>query len=193
MTTTSVPNTSLPGAHANADAWRGFEPGEWTRGIDVRDFIQRNYTPYEGDAAFLAGPTERTTKVWARLSSMFPEEIERGIYDVDAHTPSTITSHAPGYIDRELEIIVGLQTDAPLRRAIMPNGGWWMVAGALETYGYEPDKAVEKIFTTYRKTHNDGVFDVYPSNVRKARSSHIITGLPDAYGRGRIIGDYRRV
>jgi len=193
MTTTSVPNTSLPGAHANADAWRGFEPGEWTRGIDVRDFIQRNYTPYEGDAAFLAGPTERTTKVWARLSSMFPEERERGIYDVDVHTPSTITSHAPGYIDRELELVVGLQTDAPLRRAIMPNGGWRMVANALKTYGYEPDPVVEKIFTTYRKTHNDGVFDVYPSNVRKARSSHIITGLPDAYGRGRIIGDYRRV
>jgi formate C-acetyltransferase len=193
MTTTSVPNTSLPGAHANADAWRGFEPGEWTRGIDVRDFIQRNYTPYEGDAAFLAGPTDRTTKVWARLSSMFPEERERGIYDVDVHTPSTITSHAPGYIDRELELVVGLQTDAPLRRAIMPNGGWRMVANALKTYGYEPDPVVEKIFTTYRKTHNDGVFDVYPSNVRKARSSHIITGLPDAYGRGRIIGDYRRV
>ncbi|MDQ2624172.1 MAG: formate acetyltransferase, partial [Actinomycetota bacterium] len=192
MTTTSVPTHSLheePTTHA----WRGFEPGSWTHGIDVRDFIQRNYTPYEGDSAFLAGATPRTEKVWARLSSMFPEEIERGIYDVDAHTPSTITSHAPGYIDRDLEIIVGLQTDAPLRRAIMPNGGWRMVAGALETYGYEPDETVKKIFTTYRKTHNDGVFDVYPADVRKARSSHIITGLPDAYGRGRIIGDYRRV
>jgi len=193
MTTTSVPPTSLPETSATADAWRGFEPGDWSHGVDVRDFIQRNYTPYEGDSQFLAGATPRTEKVWARLSSMFPEERERGIYDVDTHTPSTITSHAPGYIDRELEIIVGLQTDAPLRRAIMPNGGWRMVAGALETYGYEPDETVKKIFTTYRKTHNDGVFDVYPPDVRKARSSHIITGLPDAYGRGRIIGDYRRV
>jgi len=193
MTTTSVPTTSLHEESATTDAWRGFEPGDWSRGIDVRDFIQRNYTPYEGDATFLAGATPRTEKVWARLSSMFPEERERGVYDVDAHTPSTITSHAPGYIDRDLEIIVGLQTDAPLRRAIMPNGGWRMVAGALETYGYEPDETVKKIFTTYRKTHNDGVFDAYPADVRKARSSHIITGLPDAYGRGRIIGDYRRV
>jgi len=193
MTTTSVPPTSLPETSATTDAWRGFEPGDWSHGVDVRDFIQRNYTPYEGDSQFLAGATPRTEKVWARLSSMFPEERERGIYDVDTHTPSTITSHAPGYIDRELEIIVGLQTDAPLRRAIMPNGGWRMVAGALETYGYEPDETVKKIFTTYRKTHNDGVFDVYPPDVRKARSSHIITGLPDAYGRGRIIGDYRRV
>ncbi len=193
MTTTSVPPTSLPETTSQVDPWRGFEPGEWTRKVDVRDFIQRNYTPYEGDASFLAGPTPRTEKVWAKLSSMFPDERERGVYDVDASTPSTITSHAPGYIDRDLEIIVGLQTDAPLRRAIMPNGGWRMVANALKTYGYEPDPVVEKIFTTYRKTHNDGVFDVYPPDVRKARSAHIITGLPDAYGRGRIIGDYRRV
>ena len=124
---------------------------------------------------------------------MFPEERAKGVYDVDPHTPSTITSHAPGYIDKDKDLIVGLQTDAPLKRAIMPNGGYRMVENALTTYGYEPDEAVRDIFTKYRKTHNDGVFDAYPSDVRKARSAHLITGLPDAYGRGRIIGDYRRV
>ena len=175
------------------EAWHGFVPGPWSEQIDVRDFIQRNYTPYTGDAAFLAGPTARTTGIWARLLEMFPAEREKGVYDVDAHTPSTITSHAPGYIDQASELIVGLQTDAPLKRAIMPNGGYRMVENALKTYGYEPDVDVRKIFTTYRKTHNDGVFDVYPPDVRAARSSHIVTGLPDAYGRGRIIGDYRRV
>ncbi len=175
------------------DAWAGFVPGPWADGIDVRDFIQRNYTPYTGDDAFLAGPTERTTRIWQTLAGMFPEEREKGVYDVDPSTPSTIVSHAPGYIDRDNEIIVGLQTDAPLKRAIMPNGGYRMVEDALKTYGYEPDPIVRKIFTTYRKTHNQGVFDVYPPDVRAARKSHIITGLPDAYGRGRIIGDYRRV
>src|SRR5690606_32448461 len=127
------------------------------------------------------------------LSAMFPEERAKGVYDVDATTPSTITSHAPGYIDRDREVVVGLQTDAPLKRAIMPNGGWRMVATSLRTYGYEVDPTLETIFTTYRKTHNQGVFDVYPPDVRRARSAHIVTGLPDAYGRGRIIGDYRRV
>ena len=175
------------------DAWAGFSTGPWADGIDVRDFIQRNYTPYEGDATFLAGPTARTTAVWAQIAAMFPEERAKGIYDVDPHTPSTITSHAPGYIDKDKDLIVGLQTDAPLKRAIMPNGGYRMVENALTTYGYEPDEVVREIFTKYRKTHNDGVFDAYPSDVRKARSAHLITGLPDAYGRGRIIGDYRRV
>lgn len=175
------------------EAWRGFEPGAWSERIDVRDFIQRNYTPYTGDSSFLAGPTARTTGIWARLLEMFPTERAKGVYDVDAATPSTITAHAPGYIDEASELIVGLQTDAPLKRAIMPNGGWRMVENALKTYGYEPDPTVKKIFTTYRKTHNDGVFDAYPPDVRAARSSHIVTGLPDAYGRGRIIGDYRRV
>ncbi|MBF0686199.1 MAG: formate C-acetyltransferase [Cellulomonas sp.] len=174
-------------------AWEGFVTGPWTDHVDVRDFIQRNYTPYEGDASFLAGPTARTTGIWATLSEMFPEEREKGVYDVDATTPSTITSHAPGYIDETNEVIVGLQTDAPLKRAIMPNGGWRMVQTSLETYGYEAPQEIVDIYTKYRKTHNDGVFDVYPPNVRAARSSHIITGLPDAYGRGRIIGDYRRV
>jgi len=190
MSTTAVPQ---PAVDATASAWREFVAGPWSDGIDVRDFIQRNYTPYSGDASFLAGPTERTTGVWTALTKMFPEERERGIYDVDAKTPSTITSHAPGYIDQANELIVGLQTDAPLKRAIIPNGGWRMVETSLKTYGYEPDENVKKIFTEYRKTHNQGVFDVYPPNVRAARSSHIITGLPDAYGRGRIIGDYRRV
>lgn len=180
-------------SHTPASAWRGFVVGPWQDTVDVRDFIQRNYTPYTGDAAFLAGPTERTTGIWQRLAAMFPEERARGIYDVDVHTPSSITAHAPGYIDQDNELIVGLQTDAPLKRAIMPYGGWRMVEGALKTYGYTPDETVKRIFTEYRKTHNAGVFDVYPPDVRAARSSHLITGLPDAYGRGRIIGDYRRV
>ncbi|WP_426592183.1 formate C-acetyltransferase [Cellulomonas sp. McL0617] len=188
MSTSTVPTTD----HAQS-GWAGFETGPWTDRIDVRDFIQRNYTPYEGDAGFLAGPTARTSALWARLSEMFPAERERGVYDIDVHTPSTITSHAPGYIDEENELVVGLQTDAPLKRAIMPNGGYRMVEKSLETYGYDPDPVVGSIFGTYRKTHNDGVFDVYPPDVRAARSSHLITGLPDAYGRGRIIGDYRRV
>lgn len=174
-------------------AWEGFVTGPWVDRIDVRDFIQRNYTPYIDDASFLAGPTARTTGIWAKLTEMFPAERARGVYDIDQHTPSTITSHEPGYIDRHHELIVGLQTDAPLKRAIMPNGGYRMVEKALETYGFAPDPIVGEIFTKYRKTHNDGVFDVYPPSVRAARSSHLITGLPDAYGRGRIIGDYRRV
>jgi len=175
------------------EAWRGFSSGPWQDEIDVRDFIQRNYTPFTGDGSFLAGPTPRTTRIWDKLTALFPVEHERGVYDVDWQTPSTITSHAPGYIDKDDEIIVGLQTDAPLKRAIMPYGGWRMVAKALSTYGYPVDPGLEKVFTEHRKTHNDGVFDVYPPNVRAARSSHIVTGLPDAYGRGRIIGDYRRV
>ncbi len=185
--------TTIHEAQHAADAWHGFAPGPWQQSIDVRDFIQRNYTAYDGDASFLAGPTERTTHVWQTLTAMFPEERAKGVYDVDATTPSTITSHAPGYIDKDRELVVGLQTDAPLKRAIMPFGGWRMVATALRTYGYEVDPTLEQIFTTYRKTHNQGVFDVYPPDVRRARSAHIVTGLPDAYGRGRIIGDYRRV
>ena len=189
----TVTPTPVDQADAIPAAWDGFVAGPWQDAIDVRDFIQRNYTPYSGDASFLAGATERTQRVWQTLTAMFPAERERGVYAVDAPTPSTLTSHAPGYIARDDELIVGLQTDAPLKRAIMPNGGWRMVKGALETYGYDVPADLEKIFTTYRKTHNDGVFDVYPPAVRRARSSHLITGLPDAYGRGRIIGDYRRV
>ncbi|MFC5930022.1 formate C-acetyltransferase [Cryobacterium melibiosiphilum] len=181
------------GAQTEPLGWAGFVSGPWQDGIDVRDFIQRNYTPYLGDAGFLAGATARTTGVWAKLTAMFPEEQRKGVYDVDATTPASITAHAPGYIDRPNEIIVGLQTDAPLKRAIMPFGGWRMVATSLETYGYPVSPELETIFTKYRKTHNDGVFDVYPPAVKRARHSHLITGLPDAYGRGRIIGDYRRV
>jgi formate C-acetyltransferase len=189
-TMTTEPAVSGP---AETSAWRGFAEGPWAVGIDVRDFIQRNYTPYLGDAGFLAGPTERTTGIWNTLLAMFPAEREKGVYDVDATTPAGITAHAPGYIDRKNELIVGLQTDAPLKRAIMPYGGWRMVETSLKTYGYEVDPVVKEIFTKYRKTHNQGVFDVYPADVKKARHSHILTGLPDAYGRGRIIGDYRRV
>jgi formate C-acetyltransferase len=181
------------GVKATSGPWRGFAPGAWQDDVDVRDFIQCNYTPFDGDASFLAGVTPRTQAIWDHLSAMFPEERERGVYSIDPATPSSITSHGPGYIDRDAELIVGLQTDEPLKRAIMPNGGWRMVANALTTYGYDVDPTLEKVFTEYRKTHNAGVFDVYPPNVLAARKSHIITGLPDAYGRGRIIGDYRRV
>ncbi|MFF5470753.1 formate C-acetyltransferase [Streptomyces achromogenes] len=182
-----------PDVDAPADAWRGFAGRRWRDRIDVRDFIQANYTPYEGGPEFLAGPTERTLAVWRKVSALFPEERRKGILDVDAATPSTITSHAPGYIDRDRELIVGLQTDAPLKRAIMPGGGLRMVENGLRAYGYEPDPFVSKVFGTYRKTHNDGVFDAYTPEMRAARKAGIITGLPDAYGRGRIIGDYRRV
>ncbi|MFI2364683.1 formate C-acetyltransferase [Promicromonospora sp. NPDC019610] len=184
-----------PAAHSGSgeSASSGFVPGPWQDHVDVRDFVQRNYTPYEGDAAFLAGPTARTRQVWRTVSELFPEERAKGVYDVDPHTPAGITAHAPGYIDKDAELVVGLQTDAPLRRAIMPNGGWRLVETSLKTYGYDVDESVKEIFTKYRKTHNEGVFDAYSPDVRAARRSHIITGLPDAYGRGRIIGDYRRV
>ena len=185
--------TADPATNALPTAWAGFTSGPWQDAIDVRDFIQRNYTPYAGDDSFLVGPTERTTRVWNTLAAMFPEERAKGIYDADPHTPAAITAHGPGYISEDDTLIVGLQTDAPLKRAIMPNGGWRMVEGALETYGYEVDQTLKAVYTYQRKTHNQGVFDVYPPSVRAARSSHIITGLPDAYGRGRIIGDYRRV
>ncbi|MCK8438817.1 formate C-acetyltransferase [Streptomyces sp. D2-8] len=185
--------TVTAGAPTATEAWRGFAGSRWRDHIDVRDFIQANYTPYEGDAAFLAGPTERTLTVWRKVAAHFPEERRKGILDVDPGTPSTITSHRPGFIDRDRELIVGLQTDAPLRRAIMPNGGLRMVENSLKAYGYRADPFVTRVFGTYRKTHNDGVFDAYTPEMRAARRAGIITGLPDAYGRGRIIGDYRRV
>ncbi len=173
-------------------AWDGFNAGLWQKEIDVRDFIQQNYEPYFGDESFLAPATERTKKIWDRLNELFVEERKKGVLDV-SQVPSSITSHGPGYIDQENEVIVGLQTEAPLKRAIMPNGGLRMVLNALKTYGYEPDPHVVEAFTKYRKTHNDAVFDAYTADVRRCRSSHVLTGLPDAYGRGRIIGDYRRV
>jgi formate C-acetyltransferase len=175
-----------------ASPWQGFQPGLWQKRIDVRDFIQQNYTPYDGDESFLTPATPRTQRVWDKLQTLFVEERKKGVLDV-SQIPSSITAHAPGYIDRESEIIVGLQTDAPLKRAIMPNGGLRMVINALKAYSYEPDPQVVETFTKYRKTHNDGVFDAYTADVRRCRSSHVLTGLPDAYGRGRIIGDYRRV
>ena len=176
------------------EAWKGFEPGPWTENIDVRDFIQRNYTPYDGDSSFLAGPTEKTQRVWEHLEKNYLSvERQKRIFDVDTHTPSDIDAFPAGYISEDDDVIVGLQTDTPLKRAMMPNGGWRMVKQAIKEAGKETDPEIEKIFTRYRKTHNDAVFDIYTPRIRAARSSHIITGLPDAYGRGRIIGDYRRV
>jgi formate C-acetyltransferase len=173
-------------------AWRGFASGKWQSQVNIREFIQRNYTPYEGDSSFLQGATRRTLDIWQKLRPLLAEEREKEVLDV-SQIPSSIMSHEPGYIDKEREIIVGLQTEAPLKRAIMPFGGWRVVEASLKSYGYEPDERVGEIFTKYRKTHNDGVFDAYTSEIRKARSAHLITGLPDGYGRGRIIGDYRRV
>lgn len=174
--------------------WRSFKKGAWSKDVNVRDFIQKNYLPYEGDDSFLAGPTERTTKLWAQVAELMKEENKKGILDADTKVISTVSSHGAGYIDESLEIIVGLQTDKPLKRALMPFGGIRVANGALESYGYEMDPATKDIFDLkYRKTHNDGVFDAYTDEMRNARKTGIITGLPDAYGRGRIIGDYRRV
>ena len=179
---------------ADQKAWEGFVKGNWCDEIDVRDFIQLNYTPYEGDASFLAGPTEKTMRVWNTLEEKYlSEERKVRILDVDTDTPADIDAFKPGYICEDDNVIVGLQTDAPLKRAMMPNGGWRMVETAIHEAGKEYNPEVKKIFTQYRKTHNDAVFDIYTPRIRAARSSHIITGLPDAYGRGRIIGDYRRV
>jgi formate C-acetyltransferase len=178
---------------AGTDApWDGFQGALWQKEINVRAFIQLNYTPYDGDEAFLKPATTRTKKIWDTLTKLFVEERKKGVLDI-SQVPSSITAHAPGYIDKANEIIVGLQTEAPLKRAIMPNGGLRMVLGALKTYGYEPDPHMVEAFTKYRRTHNDAVFDAYTADIRACRSSHVLTGLPDAYGRGRIIGDYRRV
>lgn len=175
-------------------AWNGFEPGAWTTSIDVRDFIQRNYTPYAGDASFLCGPTAKTLRTWETLEKDYLSvERAKRVFDVDTHTPADIDAFGAGYISPDDDVIVGLQTDVPLKRAMMPYGGWRMVETAIKEAGLEPDEHVKEIFTKYRKTHNEGVFDIYTPRIRAARSSHIITGLPDAYGRGRIIGDYRRV
>lgn len=175
------------------EQWKGFNSGQWETEIDVRDFIQANYTPYAGDASFLAGTTEATNRLWDQVTDLMRLEREKSILNADTTIVSTITAHAPGYVDRGLEKIVGLQTDQPLKRAIMPFGGIRVVKSALKAYGYQLDPQTEAIFTKYRKTHNDGVFDAYTQEMRLARHSGIITGLPDAYGRGRIIGDYRRV
>jgi formate C-acetyltransferase len=174
-------------------AWRGFSGAVWQRDIDVRDFIVANVTPYTGGPEFLAKPTQRTLTVWDKLQPYFREEIKKGVLDVDASTPASLTAFGPGYIDRDNEVIVGLQTDKPFKRAIMPTGGFRMVEAGLKAAGRDVDPTVREIFTKYRKTHNQGIFDLYTPEILECRRSGIITGLPDAYGRGRIIGDYRRV
>ncbi len=177
------------------EAWEGFVPGKWCNDeVDVRDFIQRNYTPYEGDDSFLAPATEATKKLWAQVMELSKEERARGgVYDADTKIVSTVNSHEAGYLNKDLEKIVGIQTDEPFKRSLQPFGGIKMAEQALEAYGYHIDPEVKEIFTKYRKTHNDGVFDAYTPEMRKARTAHILTGLPDTYGRGRIVGDYRRI
>jgi len=175
------------------DPWRGFRPGDWRTSIAVRDFIVRNVTPYTGDEKFLAPASAKTKAVWAKLQPYFQEERKKGVLAVDAKTPSTLLAHKPGYIDRDNEVVVGLQTDQPFKRAIFPYGGLRMVEAGLKAAGFEADPQVHEAFTKYRKSHNDGVFDAYTPEIMRCRKSGIITGLPDAYGRGRIIGDYRRV
>ena len=188
-----VATASRKTAAERLSPWSGFRTGLWQTEINVRDFIQQNYEPYEGDERFLApGHGPHAEDSGRTLEALFLEERRKGVLDV-SQIPSSITAHAPGYIDRDNEVIVGLQTDAPLKRAIMPNGGFRLVVTALKAYGYEPDPHVVEAFSKYRKTHNDAVFDAYTADVRRCRSSHVLTGLPDAYGRGRIIGDYRRV
>ena len=182
---------------ADTNAWRGFEGKKWKREIDVRDFINRNFTSYDGDESFLAGPTEATNKLWGRLQELQKEERAKGgVLDMETEVVSGLTAYGPGYIDesmKDLEKVVGLQTDKPLKRAFMPYGGIRMAEQACENYGYKPSEKLHDIFTKYHKTHNDGVFDAYTPEMRLARKSHILTGLPDTYGRGRIVGDYRRV
>ena len=177
--------------------WEGFEGRLWKEGIDVRDFIQNNYTPYEGDESFLAGPTEATNKLWGKVQELQKEERAKGgVLDMETEVVSSLTAYGPGYIDpemKELEKVVGLQTDKPLKRAFMPYGGIKMAEQSCRMYGYEPSPKLHEIFTVYHKTHNQAVFDVYTPEMKRMRHSHILTGLPDTYGRGRIVGDYRRV
>ena len=174
------------------EEWQGFRKGKWCDKIDVRDFIVKNYTPYEGDASFLQGPTERTKKISAKLNALLAEEAKKGVLDVDTENVASILSYAPGYVDKDLDIIVGLQTDAPLKRAVNPFAGKRMCEKACDAYGYKMSDKIREEFK-YRTTHNDGVFRVYTEEMRAARHVGVITGLPDAYARGRIIGDYRRV
>ncbi|GJM68754.1 hypothetical protein HMSSN036_09700 [Paenibacillus macerans] len=176
------------------NAWRGFKPGKWMKEVNTRDFIQTNIKPYEGDESFLAGATANTKALWEIVSQLSKQEREAGgVLDVDVNTPSTITSHAAGYLDKDKEQIVGVQGAAPFQRTIRPFGGINMVINSCKAYGYELPQEIIDLFTHIRKTHNQGVFDAYTSEMRAARKAGIITGLPDAYGRGRIIGDYRRV
>ena len=190
----AVDATAVSQEELEAKAWEGFTEGNWQKDIDVRDFIQKNYTPYEGDESFLADATDKTKHLWKYLDDNYLSvERKQRVYDVDTHTPAGIDAFPAGYIDSpEVDnVIVGLQTDVPCKRAMMPNGGWRMVEQAIKEAGKEPDPEIKKIFTKYRKTHNDGVFSAYTDDVRAARHAGIITGLPDTYGRGRIVGDYR--
>ena len=174
--------------------WNEFNCGTWTFSVDVRDFIQKNYSPYDGDEKFLVGPTLATKTLWKKLQKLQKKETaHKGILDMDTKIVSTMTSHKAGYLDRKLEKIVGLQTDKPLKRAFMPFGGIKMAEEACSNYGYKVDPNLDHIFTDYRKTHNQAVFDAYTLEMRDMRKSHILTGLPDTYGRGRIVGDYRRI
>jgi formate C-acetyltransferase len=175
------------------EQWKGFEGSLWKKEINVRDFIVNNYTPYEGDESFLENSTEATQKLWNKLTEMFKVELEKGVYDAETKIPSAVDAYGAGYIEKDLEKIVGVQTDAPLKRAIFPKGGLRMVENSLKAYGYELDPVTKEVFTKYRKTHNDGVFSAYTDEIKKCRHTGIVTGLPDAYGRGRIIGDYRRI
>ena len=187
-------SATLHDSTSAADPWHGFTPGEWQRSVDVRGFILANFTPYLGDAAFLAGPTAKTLRVWHTLQREYLSvERARRVYDVETHIPADVDAFPAGYICDDDDVVVGLQTDVPLKRPMMPQGGWRMVETAIREAGLEPDEQVKEIFTRHRKTHNEAVFDIYTPRIRKARSAHLITGLPDAYGRGRIIGDYRRV
>lgn len=182
---------------AQKQAWRGFKGVKWLDDVDVREFIQKNYVPYDGDESFLAGPTEATDKLWGKVQELQKEERAKGgVLDCETEVVSGLTAYGPGYIDeslKDLEQVVGLQTDKPLKRAFMPYGGIKMAEEAAETYGYKVNPKFHKIFTEYHKTHNTAVFDAYTPEMRRARHSHIVTGLPDTYGRGRIVGDYRRV
>jgi formate C-acetyltransferase len=187
------PNAARRAEADSGDCWRGFRPGDWQTSINVRDFIVRNVTPYTGSENFLAAPSQRTKAVWAKLQPYFSDERKKGVLAVDAASPSTMLAHKAGYIDRDNEVIVGLQTDQPFKRAIFPFGGLRMVENGLQAAGFEPDARVHEAFTKYRKSHNDGVFDAYTPEIMNCRRSGIVTGLPDSYGRGRIIGDYRRL
>ena len=192
--TTEMEGNCMKETYKHTDAWQGFKNGRWNKHVDVREFIQLNYNLYEGDDAFLTGPTEATQTLWQQVMQLSKEERERGgMWDMDTKVASTITSHDAGYLDKDLETIVGVQTDKPFKRSMQPFGGIRMAKAACEAYGYELDADTEKIFTEYRKTHNQGVFDAYSKEMLACRKAGVITGLPDAYGRGRIIGDYRRV
>ena len=176
------------------DEWKNFREGQWQTEVNVDDFIQKNFTPYEGDGSFLAGATENTKALWAQVMALTKQEREKGCaLDMDTDLVSTITSHGAGYLDKDKETIVGFQTDKPFKRSLQPYGGIRMAIKACKDNGFEVDPEIVEFFTTHRKTHNEGVFDAYTPEMRVCRTNHIITGLPDAYGRGRIIGDYRRV